>query len=236
MKNVTIAISLLLSLVACDKSAPKPAAPAPAETKSAATAEPTNELTIEQATAGLPADGKLVAEIVTSLGAITCELFPDKAPKTVASFVGLARGLRPWKDPATSEWVKDQPFFDGLSFHRVIPGFMIQGGDPLSRMYTNPRIGAGDPGYSVPDEIAPDLKFDRPGRLAMANSGPHTNSGGSQFFITEVPRQHLDGGYAIFGQCDGDEVVKAIARVPVDHPQHNKPLEAVTMRVKISRR
>jgi peptidyl-prolyl cis-trans isomerase A (cyclophilin A) len=194
-----------------------------------ASADGNKELTLEEATAGLEGSGKLRAEITTPKGTIHCELLPDKAPKTVASFVGLARGLRPYQDPESGQWTKGS-FFDGLAFHRVIPSFMIQGGDPLSRNYDNASIGTGKPGFTLPDETTPELKFDRPGRLAMANSGAPTTAG-SQFFITEVPRPHLDGGYVIFGQCEDVEVVKAIANVAKG--PRDKPLEAVTMQVKI---
>ncbi len=213
-------LPLLIVLFACN-----------AEAKKAPPEEVTyKELTLAEATAGLPDKGKLVAEIATEQGKITCELFPSSAPRTVASFVGLARGLQAWKDPKTGKWVK-QPFFDGLAFHRVIPTFMIQGGDPLSRDYDSPDTGTGGPGYNVPDEIDPKLLYDRGGRLAMANKGPKTASGGSQFFITEKETPALNGGYVIFGQCDGVDVVKAIARVPVG--AHDKPTKAVTMQVKI---
>jgi peptidyl-prolyl cis-trans isomerase A (cyclophilin A) len=191
------------------------------------------DFTLEEATAGLAGPGTLMAKISTPKGDLNCELFFDVAPKTVASFVGLARGTRAWQDPKTGAWEK-KPYFDGLAFHRVIPGFMIQGGDVLSRDYNNPEIGSGGPGYRLVNETKPDLKFDKPGRLAMANAGPDT--GGSQFFVTEVPRKSLDGGYTIFGQCDGADVVKQIARVPVDSPDHNKPLDAVTMKVEIYRK
>ncbi len=191
------------------------------------------DFTLEEATAGLAGTGTLMAKIATPKGDMTCELFFDAAPKTVASFVGLARGVRPWLDPKTGEW-KKAPFFDGLAFHRVIPTFMIQGGDVLSRDYSDPRTGGGGPGYELPNETRPDLKFDRAGRLAMANAGP--NTGGSQFFVTETPHADLDGGYTIFGQCDGEAVVKDIARVPVDSPSNNKPLQPVTMKVEIFRR
>jgi peptidyl-prolyl cis-trans isomerase A (cyclophilin A) len=191
------------------------------------------DFTLEEATAGLAGTGTLMAKISTPKGDITCELFFDVAPKTVASFVGLARGVRPWQDPKTGEW-KKTPYFDGLAFHRVIPAFMIQGGDVLSRDYNNPGIGSGGPGYELPNETKADVKFDKPGRLAMANAGADT--GGSQFFITEMPNKSLDGGYTIFGQCDGEGVVKDIARVPVDDPRHNKPLDPVTMKVEIFRR
>jgi peptidyl-prolyl cis-trans isomerase A (cyclophilin A) len=195
--------------------------------------DPTAPFTLEQATAGLEGTGPLMAEIKTELGTMVCELMPDAAPETVASFVGLARGLRPWRDPQTREWVTGKPFFDGLAFHRVIPGFMIQGGDPLSRDYAHPMIGTSGPGYTLPDERKEGLTFDRPGRMAMANTG-RPRSGGSQFFITEADRHDLDGGYAIFGQCDGPEVVKAITNVPRD--ANDKPHTAVTMQVRIYRR
>jgi peptidyl-prolyl cis-trans isomerase A (cyclophilin A) len=207
-------------------SAPPPSAPGGGE------ASGNEELTLEQATAGLSGDGKLMAEIQTDLGSIRCELFPDKAPVTVASFVGLARGLRPHLDPASGTW-KRTAFFDGLTFHRVIPSFMIQGGDPLTRDPDHPAAGTSGPGYTLPDELAPDLKFDRPGRLAMANKGPRTGSAGSQFFITEVPYPSLDGGYAIFGQCQDPEVVKAITRVP--KKGGDRPAEPVRMKVRIYR-
>jgi cyclophilin family peptidyl-prolyl cis-trans isomerase len=127
-----------------------------------------------------------------------------------------------------------KPFFDGLAFHRVIPGFMIQGGDPISRDYSSPVIGTGGPGYTLPDEIDPKLKFDRPGRLAMANSGAHQHTGGSQFFVTDSPTPQLNGDYVIFGQCGDINVVQAIARVPRD--ENDKPQTAVPMIVKIDRR
>lgn len=236
-------ILLALSLFACSKTSAPPGSKPTEAPRAVDSAPPTPsafpehpDLTIDQATAGLVGTGKLMAEITTDHGVMACELFPDKAPKTVASFVGLARGLRAWKDPRTGQWVKDRPFFDDLAFHRVIPDFMIQGGDPLSRDYNAPMIGTGDPGFRLPDEVDSGLKFDRPGRLAMANSGVRTNSGGSQFFITEAPKSYLDGGYAIFGQCDGVDVVKEIARLPAGGPQNSKPLSPVTMRVKIFRR
>jgi peptidyl-prolyl cis-trans isomerase A (cyclophilin A) len=207
--------------------APPPTAPAPA-----AGATGDQEITLEQATDGLGTGGKLMAELATEQGTIHCELLPDAAPKTVASFVGLARGLRPFQDPSNGKWVK-RPFFDGLAFHRVIPGFMIQGGDPFSASYQDPRIGSGGPGYTLPDEIASELKFDHPGVLAMANTGPHTHSGGSQFFITDKPYPSLNGGYVIFGQCQDADVVQKIAGV--QRGGADKPTTPVTMKVKISR-
>jgi len=160
--------------------------------------------TLDEATKGVPGKGTLVAAIETTEGKFHCELYEKQAPITVANFVGLARGVRPWKDPKSGEWVK-KPLYDGLIFHRVIPGFMIQGGDPLG-------VGMGNPGYRFKDEIAPDLKFDKPGLLAMANSGPATN--GSQFFITEGTPEHLTGRHTIFGLCDPVSLVTKIANVP----------------------
>jgi len=158
------------------------------------------------------------AVIETTMGTLRCKLFPKEAPMTVANFIGLADGTKDWKDPATGQTKRGVPLYSGTIFHRVIPGFMIQGGDPLGSGY-------GDPGYRFADEIVPSLTFDRPGRLAMANSGPNTN--GSQFFITDVPTPHLNGRHTIFGQCDeaGVELVKKIARVPKD--SRDKPLTPV---------
>ncbi len=156
------------------------------------------------------------ATIDTSMGKLTCTLFPDKAPIGVANFIGLADGTKDWTSPVTHMKKHGVPLYDGTIFHRVIPDFMIQGGDPAGN-------GSGDPGYSFKNETSPDLKFDRPGRLAYANAGPDTN--GSQFFVTEVPYPSLNGGYTIFGQCDDASValVKKIARVPRnanDLPNH----------------
>jgi len=142
------------------------------------------------------------ATFQTSLGEIVVRLLPEKAPKTVANFVGLAEGTREWKDPRSGQSVR-RPLYDGTVFHRVIPDFMIQGGDPLG-------TGTGGPGYRFEDEIGPDNRFDRPGLLAMANAGPNTN--GSQFFITEVPTAHLNRGHTIFGEVvKGLELIRKIA-------------------------
>jgi len=182
------------------------------------------KFTLEQATKGLPgpATAPLVATMETSKGKFTCELYDKQAPITVANFVGLARGVRPWQDPKTKQWVT-KPFYDGLIFHRVIPGFMIQGGDPLG-------VGIGNPGYKFEDEISPDLKFDRPGLLAMANAGPATN--GSQFFITEGTPQHLTGRHTIFGHCEPVALVGEIAAVekgPRDKPVTDVVIKKVTI-------
>jgi peptidyl-prolyl cis-trans isomerase A (cyclophilin A) len=157
----------------------------------------------------------------TSMGRITCQFFQKQAPNAVANFIGLAQGTKDWTDPATNRKQHHKPFYDGTTFHRVIPEFMIQGGDPLG-------TGTGDPGYSFADEFDPNLNFDVPGRLAMANSGPNTN--GSQFFITELGYDSLNQHYTIFGQCDEPslEVVKNIARVERD--SHDKPLTPVVLK------
>jgi peptidyl-prolyl cis-trans isomerase A (cyclophilin A) len=145
----------------------------------------------------------LHATFHTSLGDIVVKLLPEKAPKTVENFVALAEGTREWTVPKSGQKVK-RPLYDGTVFHRVIPDFMIQGGDPLG-------TGTGGPGYRFADEIGPDNKFSKPGLLAMANAGPNTN--GSQFFITEVPTPHLDRGHTIFGEVvKGNELVPKIAR------------------------
>ncbi|PYY14204.1 MAG: peptidylprolyl isomerase [Acidobacteria bacterium] len=155
----------------------------------------------------------------TTAGDLTCELFPQRAPKTVANFIGLATGTKEWTNPETRKKQQGVPLYNGTIFHRVIPNFMVQGGDPLGN-------GQGGPGYSFEDEFSPDLTFDVPGRLAMANSGPGTN--GSQFFITEVPTPHLDGKHTIFGQCTPESVefVKQIARKATD-PRDNRPYDPV---------
>src|SRR6201997_2084114 len=157
----------------------------------------------------------------TSMGRITCQFYQKQAPKTVANFIALAQGTKDWTDPQTHKKMHNKPLYDGTVFHRVIPEFMIQGGDPTG-------TGSGDPGFTFEDEFNPDLNFDVPGRLAMANSGPNTN--GSQFFITEVPTEHLNQKHTIFGQCDDSSilVVKSIARV--DRDGNDKPTESVILK------
>jgi peptidyl-prolyl cis-trans isomerase A (cyclophilin A) len=156
----------------------------------------------------------------TSMGRITCQFYQRQAPQAVANFIALAEGTKDWTDPVTSKKQHNTPLYDGTIFHRVIPGFMIQGGDPIG-------TGMGSPVDSFADEFDPNLNFDVPGRLAMANSGPNTN--GSQFFITEQPYESLDQHYTLFGQCDEPsvEVVKAIARVPRN--SDDKPLTPVVL-------
>jgi peptidyl-prolyl cis-trans isomerase A (cyclophilin A) len=165
----------------------------------------------------------LTATLTTTQGTVTVRLFPDHAPKTVRNFVELAEGGREWTDPRTRAKSKDK-LYDGTIFHRVITGFMIQGGDPLG-------TGTGGPGYKFADEFHPDLRFDRPYLLAMANSGPATN--GSQFFITTVPTPWLSGKHTIFGEViDGADVVENISRVPTipgDKPVTPVVLQSVTI-------
>jgi peptidyl-prolyl cis-trans isomerase A (cyclophilin A) len=170
-------------------------------------------------TTAKPVAAKPTAIIDTTAGKMTCTLFPDKAPIGVANFIGLANGTRDWKNPVSGATKHGVPLYDGTIFHRVIPNFMIQGGDPAGN-------GSGDPGYKFKNEVSSDLLFDKPGRLAYANSGPDTN--GSQFFITEQATPHLNGGYTIFGQCDDATValVKQIARMATD-PSNDKPFRPV---------
>jgi len=163
----------------------------------------------------------------TSMGRITCQFFEQQAPKAVANFIGLAEGTIDWTDPTTKKRQHHKPYYDNTTFHRVIPEFMIQGGDPTG-------TGMGDPGFSFDDEFDPNLNFDAPGKLAMANSGPNTN--GSQFFITEQAYDSLNQHYTLFGQCDDPsvEVVKAIGHVERD--SNDKPLTpAILKKVTIVR-
>jgi peptidyl-prolyl cis-trans isomerase A (cyclophilin A) len=163
--------------------------------------------------------GPTTAIIDTTAGKMTCTLFPDKAPIGVENFIGLATGTKDWTNPVSGVKKHGVPLYDGTIFHRVIPGFMIQGGDPKGD-------GTGDPGYKFKNEVSSDLLFDKPGRLAYANSGPDTN--GSQFFITEVATPHLNGKYTLFGQCDDATValVKQIAHMATD-PTNDKPFRPV---------
>jgi peptidyl-prolyl cis-trans isomerase A (cyclophilin A) len=210
-----IAIALCFTLVSV---------PALADTAAGAGDPVANHtISLEDATKGVKGTGPLMAKIDVEqsgkmLGTFTCELFEKQAPKTVANFVGLARGVRPWKDPKTGEWVK-KPMYDGTVFHRVIPEFMIQGGDPKGN-------GTGDPGYEFADEFDPSLQMDKGGILAMANRGPNTN--GSQFFITEKATPWLNGKHTIFGQCAPLDLELKIARVPTG--ARNMPTEPVTIK------
>jgi peptidyl-prolyl cis-trans isomerase A (cyclophilin A) len=165
----------------------------------------------------------LYAKFETTLGNFTVELFEDKVPNTVKVFAGLADGTREWTHPGTKE-KHTKPYYDGIVFHRVIEGFMIQGGDPLGKGY-------GGPGFQFEDEFHPDLRHDKAGILSMANAGPNTN--GSQFFITLGPTPHLDRKHSVFGQVvEGLDVVKMIGRTPTDgqdRPKTPVVMEKVTI-------
>jgi cyclophilin family peptidyl-prolyl cis-trans isomerase len=203
-------ISVLLSMAAFAGWAQTSAQTAPAAKPSTAAKPPVHHAA---------ATGKPTAIIETTVGNLTCTLFPDKAPIGVENFIGLATGTKDWKNPVSGATKHGVPLYNGTIFHRVIPNFMIQGGDPAGN-------GTGDPGYKFKNEVSSDLLFDRPGRLAYANSGPDTN--GSQFFITEVAVPHLNGNYTIFGQCDEASValVKAIAHKATD-PSNDRPFRPV---------
>jgi peptidyl-prolyl cis-trans isomerase A (cyclophilin A) len=169
-------------------------------------------------------DPGLYATINTSMGPIVCILYEKESPITVKNFTALARGAKAWTDPKTGQKTT-RPLYSGTIFHRVIPGFMIQGGDPKAD-------GTGDGGLTpIPDEFSPSLKFDKPGRLAMANAGPKT--GTCQFFISEVPLSHLDGKHTIFGQVvEGQELVTKIANVPRDSNDKPKtPIKIVSIKI-----
>jgi peptidyl-prolyl cis-trans isomerase A (cyclophilin A) len=163
---------------------------------------------------------KQTATLHTTAGDIVVELFGDQAPVTVQNFVNLAEGSKEWQNPATGQ-KSNEPLYNGTVFHRVIEGFMIQGGDPLGS-------GRGGPGYQFKDEFHPDLRFDRPYLLAMANAGPGTN--GSQFFITVGPTPHLNRKHTIFGEvadADSRAVIDQIAKTPTDHS--DRPREDITI-------
>jgi peptidyl-prolyl cis-trans isomerase A (cyclophilin A) len=169
-----------------------------------------------------PGSGQLYARLVTSMGNILIRLEEQRAPKTVKNFVGLATGAQEWVHPGTKQPQKGVPLYDGTIFHRVIPDFMVQGGDPLGR-------GTGGPGYRFEDEFHPELRHSGPGVLSMANSGPGTN--GSQFFITERATPHLDNRHSVFGVAvAGIPIVKEVARVttgPGDKPAKDVVIQRV---------
>jgi len=195
------AIFLAFALLSCKDNAAPATTAAPPQSKAAA-----RELEAKDviSMANIPqGNGDLYAVFQTSRGNIVVKLFEKEAPKTVANFVGLATGKQEWVDPRNGQKSKAK-LYDGTAFHRVIPQFMIQGGDPLG-------TGTGGPGYRFEDEFQSGKKFDRPGLLAMANAGPNTN--GSQFFITEVPTPHLNNKHTIFGEVvKGHDLVPQIAR------------------------
>jgi peptidyl-prolyl cis-trans isomerase A (cyclophilin A) len=166
----------------------------------------------------VPGQGQLRARLSTSLGTIEVLLCEQEAPNTVANFVGLATGTKTYVDPRSGQQ-SNTPYYNGTVFHRVIPNFMVQAGDPTA-------TGRGGPGFRFNDEFHPKLRHDRPGVLSMANAGPNTN--GSQFFITEVATPHLDNRHSVFGYVtQGIDVVQRITRVPRD--SRDKPNEPVVL-------
>lgn len=214
--------------LAFNKGDPAPEGMSPAQMRAYNTAQGDPQpggISLDEALAGLPGNptDALWAVFKTPRGALECELFPERTPKTVANFVGLARGLRASLDRSTDAWVK-KPYYDNTIFHRVIPGFMVQAGDPTG-------TGLGNPGYVIEDEIDPDLIHDAPGILSMANRGPGTGS--AQFFITLNPTPHLDGKHTVFGRCNEAAIRLAddIALVPRDNgdkPNEPEILQTVT--------
>lgn len=179
----------------------------------------------EEILAPFAGEGDLHAVFVTSMGEIDCVLYDEQVPNTVANFVGLATGTKTYRDPESGELARGE-FYDGLIFHRVIPRFMIQGGDPEG-------TGRGGPGYRFEDEFVEELRHSGPGILSMANAGPNTN--GSQFFITDNATPHLDGRHSVFGTCTNHDVISAIAQTPTG--AGNRPVEDVVIEdVRIERR
>jgi peptidyl-prolyl cis-trans isomerase A (cyclophilin A) len=168
----------------------------------------------------------LFAQFDTSEGSFSVRLFDQEAPQTVANFVGLAEGTKPWKDPRTNQTVT-KPYYDGVIFHRVIDGFMIQGGDPLGE-------GIGGPGYTFADEFHPKLRHNKAGILSMANRGPDTNGG--QFFITLAPTPHLDDRHSVFGEvAEGMDIVRIIGSAATN--ERDRPVIPIVIRtIKVQRR
>ncbi len=221
-----VAAAALLALAACKEERPQPPPPPPPAPVAAPTPAPAPTPTPAPPPAPAPEPAAAPAQsaeqyatLDTSMGTIVIRLFPKDAPKTVANFVGLATGQKEWTNPRTGQRTHAK-LYDGTIFHRVIPGFMIQGGDPLG-------IGVGDPGYSFEDEFQSGRTFDKVGLLAMANAGPNTN--GSQFFITTSTPHHLDNHHTIFGEViSGYDVVEKISNVP--RGPNDRPLEPVVLR------
>ena len=223
---------------AAQQPAPAPAAAQkPAAPPAPVTVAPeTGPFSLEQATAGLKGKGPLQATLEIQqkskpFATLRCDLFDEKAPLAVANFVGLARGVRPFKDPKSGQWVK-RPLYEGMTIHRVIPDYILQAGDPQCQNDTNcaGKGGFGDPGYAFPDELDNGLRPTQGGALAMANRGPNTN--GSQFFITERETPFLLGQQTLFGQCGdlGDiKKIVAVERGPRDTPKEPIVIKKVTI-------
>ncbi|ATB45624.1 peptidylprolyl isomerase [Corallococcus macrosporus] len=233
--QILTTVLLCLTLTACKDSdkkesmggTPPPAAQAPAKPATPPAqpqAAPPAEAASGEWTQKVQAGQDLYATLETNQGAVTVRLFSKDAPKTVANFVGLATGEKAWTDPKTGQRVEGKPLYDGVIFHRVIPGFMIQGGDPTG-------TGRGDPGYRFEDEFQSGRTFNKPGLLAMANAGPGTN--GSQFFITTSTPNYLNNRHTIFGEVvSGYDVVEKISNVPRDgrdRPQEPVVIQKIVM-------
>ncbi len=234
-KSIALCFSVLLSLCLSPVSAVAQAATGnpDAATSTSQTATPTPTASSDSSAAQEPlpdAPGAATqpatiaptgptAVFDTTMGRMTCKLYAQQAPLAVANFIGLAQGTTEWTDPATHQKVR-RPLYNGTIFHRVIPDFMIQGGDPLGS-------GMGDPGYYFADEFSPDITFAQPGMLAMANSGPNTN--GSQFFITTAPAEHLNNVHTIFGQCDQPSIAVAQAIAAVPRNRDDRPFVDVVL-------
>src|SRR5216683_538680 len=215
-----LALALAFSVPALGQSSPASGQASPPPSSSQAL--PDAPSTTSQAKPPVVPTGP-TAVIDTTMGRLTCKLYDQQAPVASANFIGLAEGTKDWTDGTTLQKLHKKPYYNGTTFHRVIPGFMIQGGD---RMGT----GAGDPGYFFQDEIDPVLTFDEPGRLAMANAGPGPSGGGtngSQFFITEDAVPQLNGKHTIFGQCDAHTVLLVASIAHVERNSDDKPLTPV---------
>ncbi|SEF49008.1 peptidyl-prolyl cis-trans isomerase A (cyclophilin A) [Bryocella elongata] len=218
LRSIPWFAAMTFALSAAAQSSTAPASTTPAQQSPADALPDAPSAMVHEAPAAVPTGSIVVFD--TSMGRMVCRLFDKEAPITSANFVGLATGTKEFTDPVTSKKVTGVPFYDGTTFHRVIPGFMIQGGDRVGN-------GTGDAGYYIEDEILPSLRFDVPGRLAMANSGPNTNS--AQFFITEAPQPDLTGHYSIFGQCDEHAVVMVMSIARVQRGADDKPVTPVML-------
>ena len=219
MRGILVCSFAALCALGCDKSGP--ATETAGATAGDAEVRPPTAADLAVYTRDIPGTGtKLLARIETNLGTLNCELYADKAPMTVANFVGLATGKKAWRGPNGVQ--TNKPFYEGLIFHRVIPGFMIQGGDATG-------TGRGDPGYRFGSEFAEGAEMS-PGTLAMANAGPTTN--GSQFFVMEGARPDLVGKHTIFGKCAELDVVQKITHTAATQSRPNEP---VTMKITITK-
>jgi peptidyl-prolyl cis-trans isomerase A (cyclophilin A) len=212
LRNLALSLALVVSAQA-QTTTPPPADALPDAPSTTSQVKPT------------PVPTGPTAVIDTTMGRITCKLYEKEAPVTVANFIGLADGSKDWTDPKTLKKMHHQPYYDGTTFHRVIPNFMIQGGDRMGD-------GTGDPGYFFQDEIDTALTFDKPGILAMANAGPGPSGGGtngSQFFITDTEVPQLNGKHTIFGQCDAHSALLVASIARVERNSSDKPLTPVVI-------